>query len=194
MSQKIIKNLNDNLDEIIDKSKSFEEQIKSLKKLEGLKGYWPYKDFGDKELKSKYFKIELADMSNEIDEKLFKQIFGHTPIKLADKLINTTNKEENQIIINSINKNNDKLDNNGCKYILFTNHIYFSEYFLAVELDEKGHTDRDFVFEKKRQKALEKKLGCKFVRINTSNTKSGYDFDYKIGNIEAFIDEFKNKK
>ena len=28
----IIKDLNDNLDEIIDKSKSFEEQIKSLKK------------------------------------------------------------------------------------------------------------------------------------------------------------------
>ena len=109
MSQKIIKNLNDNLDEIIDKSKSFEEQIKSLKKREDLKGYWPYNDYDDKELKSKYFKIELADMSNEIDEKLFKQIFGHTPIKLADKLINTTNKEENQIIINSINKNKDKL-------------------------------------------------------------------------------------
>ena len=33
MSQKIIKNLNDNLDEIIDKSKSFEDQIKSLKKI-----------------------------------------------------------------------------------------------------------------------------------------------------------------
>ena len=32
MSQRIIKNLNDSLDEIIDKSKSFEEQIKSLKK------------------------------------------------------------------------------------------------------------------------------------------------------------------
>ena len=29
---KIIKRLNDNLDEIIDKSKSFEEQIKLLKK------------------------------------------------------------------------------------------------------------------------------------------------------------------
>ena len=28
----IVKDLNDNLDEIIDKSKSFEEQIKSLKK------------------------------------------------------------------------------------------------------------------------------------------------------------------
>ena len=47
---------------------------------------------------------------------------------------------------------------------------------------------------KKRQKALEKKLGCKFIRINTSNTKNGYDLDYKVGNIEAFIDEFKNEK
>ena len=65
--------------------------------------------FGDKELKSKYFKIELADMSNEIDKKLFEQIFGHTLIKLADKLINTTNKEENQIIVKNINKNKEKL-------------------------------------------------------------------------------------
>ena len=108
MSQKI-KNLNGNLDEIIDKSKSFEEQIESLKKLEGLKGYWPYKDYDDKELKSKYFKIQLADMSNEIDKKLFEQIFGHALIKLADTLINTTNKEENQIILNSISKNKGKL-------------------------------------------------------------------------------------
>ena len=78
---------------------------KIVKKREDLKGYWPYKDFGDKELKSKYFKIELADMSNEIDKKLFEQIFGHTLIKLADKLINTTNKEENQIIVKNIDKN-----------------------------------------------------------------------------------------
>ena len=106
---KIIKELNDNLDEIIDKSKLFEDQIKSLKKLEGLKGYWPYNDFGDKELKFKYFKIELADMSNEIDEKLFKQIFGHTPIKLADKLINTTDKEQNQIIVENIEKDKNQL-------------------------------------------------------------------------------------
>ena len=85
---KKIKGLNDNLNEIIDKTKSFEEQIESLKKLEGLKGYYPYNDYDDKELKSIYFKIELADLSNEIDEKLFKEIFGHTLIKLADKLIN----------------------------------------------------------------------------------------------------------
>ena len=48
-------------------------------------------------------------MSNEIDEKLFEQIFGHTLIKLAEKLINTTNKEENKIIIKNIDRNKDKL-------------------------------------------------------------------------------------
>ena len=48
-------------------------------------------------------------MSNIIDKKLFEQIFGHTLIKLADKLINTTDKEENQIIVKNIEKNKDKL-------------------------------------------------------------------------------------
>ena len=116
----IVKRKNDNWDEIIDKSKSFEEQIRFQKsksfeeqirfqKLESLKGYWPYKDFGGKELKSKYFKIELAYMSNDIDEKLFEQIFGHTLIILADKLINTTDKKQNQIIVKIIEINKDKL-------------------------------------------------------------------------------------
>ena len=67
--------------------------------------------FDDKELKSKYFKIQLADMSNEIDEELFKQIFGHTIIKFADNLINTKNKEKNQINVNDIHKNKGKLFN-----------------------------------------------------------------------------------
>ena len=106
---KTIKEKIDNLDDIIDKSKLFEEQIEQLKKLEGLKGYFPYKDYDDKEFKSKYFKIQLADMSNEIDEKLFEKIFGHTLIKLADKLINTTEKKENQVIVKNIEKSKDKL-------------------------------------------------------------------------------------
>ena len=49
-------------------------------------------------------------MSNEIDEKLFEQIFGHILMKLADKLINTTNKKENQIVVKNINANKIKLD------------------------------------------------------------------------------------
>ena len=97
------------LDEIIDKSKSFEEQIKLLKKIKGLKGYQYSNDYGDKELKFKYFKTELADMSNEIDKKLFKQIFGHTLETLANELINTTNKAENHIIVKNINESKEKL-------------------------------------------------------------------------------------
>ena len=42
-----------------------------------------------------------------------------------------------------------QVDNNGRKYILFRIDIYFSECSLAVEIDEKGYTDRDLVFEKK---------------------------------------------
>ena len=41
-------------------------------------------------------------MLNNLDEQLFEKIFGHTFAALADKLINTTNKEENKIIIDDI--------------------------------------------------------------------------------------------
>ena len=50
-----------------------------------------------------------------------------------------------------------QVDNNGGKYLLFTIDIYFSKYSLAVEIDEKGHTDRDFIFEKKKTKSTRKK-------------------------------------
>ena len=61
-----------------------------------------------------------------------------------------------------------QVDNNGKKYILFRIDAFFSKYSLAVEIDQKGHTDRDLILEQKRQKALEKRLNCTFIRINTS--------------------------
>ena len=100
----ITKQLNDLLDKIIDKSKSFEDQIKSIKKVENLDEYYFIDDYGDKELEFKIFKLKLAHLSNIVDEETFKQIFGHTFETLANKLTNTTNKEENQIIVNNINK------------------------------------------------------------------------------------------
>ena len=87
-----------------------------------------------------------------------------------------------------------QVDKNGCQYILFRFNVCFHKLLLAVEIDEKGHTDRHFIFEEKRQEALEKKLGCKCIRINAGNAKNGYDLDNEVGNIEAFIDEFNNKK
>ena len=43
-------------------------------------------------------------MPNKIDEKLFEQLFGHKFETLANKVINTTNKEENQITVTNITK------------------------------------------------------------------------------------------
>ena len=87
-----------------------------------------------------------------------------------------------------------QVDKNGCKYILFRIDTYFNKLLLAVEIDEKGQTDRDSIFEENRQEALEKKLYCEFIRINTSNAENVYDLDYEVNGIEAFIDEFQNKQ
>ena len=62
-------------------------------------------DYGNQELEFQIFKLKLAHLSNIIDKKLFKQIFGHIFETLANKLINTTNKEENQIIVKNIKEN-----------------------------------------------------------------------------------------
>ena len=61
---------------MIDKSKSFEEQIKLLKKVKNLNEYWHCSSYGEKELKFKIFKLNLANCSNFINDKLFEQIFG----------------------------------------------------------------------------------------------------------------------
>ena len=49
--------------------------------------------------------------------------------------------------------------------------LYFHDYKLALEVDEKGHKDRNIDHDMQRQKALEKELGCKFIRINPDEEK-----------------------
>ena len=49
---------------------------------------------------------------------------------------------------------NIQVNENGCEYILLRIDVYFIEYLLAVQIDEKGPTDRDLIFEEKRQEAL----------------------------------------
>ena len=59
-------------------------------------------DHDDKELNLRIFKAKVAYLLNDVDEQLFKKIFGHTFVTLADKLTNTRSKEENQIFIDDI--------------------------------------------------------------------------------------------
>ena len=58
-----------------------------------------------------------------------------------------------------------QVDSNGQQYILFRIGIYFTKRCLAVEIDEKGHTDRELEFEKKRQQALEKKFTVHLLEL-----------------------------
>ena len=102
--------IDDNVDtnnyfSIIDKTKSFEDQIEILKKMDDLSQYWDlnYCD-ENKRLNFKIFKLKFAYIWNDVDEQLFEKIFGHTYVALADKLLNTTRKKENQIFINNIKK------------------------------------------------------------------------------------------
>ena len=88
---------------MINESKSFDDQIELFKKADYLNEYWNMSYY------LKIFKLKFAYISNDIDENLFGEVFGHAFVALADKLINTTNKEENQIIINNIKKNKNKV-------------------------------------------------------------------------------------
>ena len=75
-----------------------------------------------------------------------------------------------------------QVDKNGCEYILFRIDVYFTEYLLAVEIDEKKHVGRDLIFEEKRQKVLEKKLvvnSLELIRVKKAMMQTIKLVEYK---------------
>ena len=75
-----------------------------------LNDFWYIEYYEDnKEINHRLFKLKLAHVFNDVDDNLFKEIFGFTSVELADKLINTTSKEENQTLVNDIKINRDKI-------------------------------------------------------------------------------------
>ena len=83
-----------------------------------------------------------------------------------------------------------KTDENKDKYILFKIDIYFKDYFLVVGTEDKND-DSDLIFELERQKASEKELNCKFIKIVIDND---LDFDFEISCIYKFMNNFKDNK
>ena len=57
-----------------------------------------------------------------------------------------------------------QVDENRCKYILFWIDIYFTEYLLAVEVDEKGHTD-ETLFLRRHKKHYRKNLVVNLLEL-----------------------------
>ena len=68
--------------------------------------------------------------------------------------------------------------------------LNFLEHKLAIEVDEKGHTDRDEKKENEREEKIKKELGCKFIRINPD--AENYIF-VDIGKIQNHIIESTKK-
>ena len=75
-----------------------------MKKIPDLRSdYWFIECYEDnKEKNLRLFKLKLAHTLTDVDDNLFKEIFGFTSVELADKLINVTSKEDNQMIIDHI--------------------------------------------------------------------------------------------
>ena len=109
----IIKKINDHLDEIIDKSKSFEEQIKLLKKLKNLNDYYDYNvnNFGDKDGKTwENNGIEvIVDSVNALwlNEKNIEEKLGHKNLPLiTNKYKKTYKKRRYELVNNPIKQSN----------------------------------------------------------------------------------------
>ena len=71
---------------------------------------------------------------------------------------------------------------NGLSYRI---DLYFHDYKLKIEIDENGHSDRNVNHEIKRQKAIEQKLGYKFLRIDPD--KEEFDIVRAINEIFGHI-------
>ena len=62
---------------------------------------------------------------------------------------------------------------------------YLPKHKLGIEIDQQGHHDRSIDYEIERQKAIEKELGCKFIRIDPS--KEVFDVNIELDIIHNYI-------
>ena len=151
----------------------------------------------------KYYKMTEREFFRTFydydEDRIYESIEHKVKSKIGKIFVNENILEEYSVKIYEIDpyfsehyEKRIQVDNNGKKYILFRIDIFFIKYFLAVEIDEKGHTNRDLIFEQKRQEAVEKNLNCTFIRINTSG--KNYDIDCEASKIQMFISNFNKNK
>ena len=94
----------------INETKSFKDQIDVLIEVPYLINYWDMHYYEDnKETNLRLFKLKFAHIFNDADDNLFKEIFGVTSVKLADKLVNVTSQKDNEVLIDHIEIKRDKM-------------------------------------------------------------------------------------
>ena len=82
---------------------------------------------------------------------------------------------------------------------MFRIDIYFIKYFLAIEIEEKDHTDRDLIFEEKRQKALKKNLIVNLIELIQTKkammqTMKLVEYKHLLANLNKNKNKNKNKE
>ena len=94
-----------------DVTKTYKDQIDILKEIPDLNDYWYIEYYEDnKEIHLRLFKLKFAHIFNDVDDNLFTEIFGLSSVKLVvSKLINTTSKEDNQVLVDLIKTSKDKI-------------------------------------------------------------------------------------
>ena len=110
----------------------------------------------------------------------FKRNLGFT----LHYVINT----KEQTVINSI-KDAFEGENMQSQYTVLNYRIdlYFHKYKFAIEVDELVHADRNVNNEIERQRALERKLNCVFIRINPD--KPDFNIFREINKIHRHINQ-----
>ena len=119
---------------------------------------------------------------------IVEQINQAVSKKLGFKLYDVINTKE-QTIINSI-KDTFEGENIQTQYSVlgYRINLYFHEYKLAIELDKLRNTNTNINNEIERQKPLEKKLNCIFIRINPD--EKDFNIFKEINKIHRHIKKF----
>ena len=137
-------------------------------------------------VRNKYDKIYKKHRYELVDEPIKQPYRRFLRIDLASKIIMDCRTDEScnlkrnlgfrlhdvintkeQTVINSIKDAFEGEDMQTQYSVLgYRINLYFHEYKLAIEVDEFWHADRNLNNEVEKQKALEKELGCVFIRIN----------------------------
>lgn len=160
-----------------------------------------------KDLLIKYNKINVKHLKNAQPHAIFINKIGLTELLLktnmvrADKIIEdfgiTTlyryKRKEIEILDELIIFLKELNCNYIAQYVVGTYKIdmYIAMYNLAIEIDEFGHNDRNELYESTRQKYIEHKIGCKFIRINPDD--KNFSIIYFLALITKHMLNYSNK-
>ena len=135
--------------------------------------------------------ITIITQSRLSDSKIikFRTDLGFNQINLILK------KEESVVIplLTTFFAEKIKLQHKALKNERVRTDTYFSDHKFAIEIDEKGYTDRNQDEENERQAKIEKRSHCKyFHRINPD--AEGFDIFLEISKIKDYITQSSHIK